>query len=122
MADEETVVLIDDAARLGGLPDAMVRSLASAATSRGHDGKWAVVNSRSSVDPFLLYSEDRDLREQVWRAFVGRGDHSGERDNKPLITQILALRAERRLFLATKRTHTGSWRRPWLGSRRPPCG
>ena len=99
LADEETVVLIDDASRLGGLPDAMVRSLAAAATSRGHEGQWAVVNSRSSVDPFLLYCEDRDLRETVWRAFVGRGDHAGERDNKPLITQILALRAERATLL-----------------------
>ena len=99
LADEESVVLIDDASRLGGLPDAMVRSLAAAASSRGHDGKWAVVNSRSSVDPFLLYSEDRALREQVWRAFIGRGDHAGEHDNKPLITQILALRAERATLL-----------------------
>jgi peptidyl-dipeptidase Dcp len=54
-----------------------------------------IANTRSSAEPFLTYSDRRDLREKVWRSFVSRGDHEGPRDNKPLIVEILQLRAER---------------------------
>src|SRR5262249_55705308 len=62
-------------------------------------GKWVIANTRSSMDPFLTYSTRRDLREKGWRMWVSRGDHPGDHDNKPLITQIVALRAERARLL-----------------------
>ncbi|HEY6038011.1 MAG TPA: M3 family metallopeptidase [Kofleriaceae bacterium] len=62
------------------------------------DGQ-TVTNTRSSVDPFLTYSHDRAAREQVWKMFVTRGDHAGAHDNNPLISEILALRAERAKLL-----------------------
>jgi peptidyl-dipeptidase Dcp len=58
-------------------------------------GKWVVTNTRSSMDPFLTYAERRDLRERAWRMFTDRGDMGGAHDNNALITEILALRAER---------------------------
>ena len=62
-------------------------------------GKWVIRNTRSSIDPFLTYSERRNLREKAWRLFVGRGDGGGKTDNKAIITEILSLRAERAKLL-----------------------
>ncbi len=58
-----------------------------------------VANTRSAVDPFLTDSPDRSAREAVWKMFVRRGDHAGEHDNKPVMAEILALRAERAKLL-----------------------
>ena len=62
-------------------------------------GEVTIANTRSAVDPFLTDSPDRALREQVWRMFVSRGDHPGAHDNKPVMAEILALRAERAKLL-----------------------
>ncbi len=64
LADEETWIVLDGEAQPAGLPDSFKASLASAAADRGLAGKWAVVNTRSSVSPFLTYSTDRGLRER----------------------------------------------------------
>lgn len=95
LADENTWVVIDDAADLAGLPPAMASSYRAAAEERGLSGKWAVVNTRSSVDPFLTLSTRRELREKVWRAFVRRGDNGDAHDTKATIARIVKLRAER---------------------------
>jgi peptidyl-dipeptidase Dcp len=58
-----------------------------------------VLNTRSSVEPFLTYSERRDLREKVWRAFASRGDNGDAHDNKKVITEIVRLRGERAKLL-----------------------
>ena len=58
-----------------------------------------IANTRSSVEPFLTYSTRRDLREKVWREFVGRGDNGDARDNNAIIGEILQLRAERARLL-----------------------
>ncbi len=95
LADESTAVFITDSRQLAGLPDSLRDSYASAAAERGHEGQWAVANTRSSVDPFLTFAEDRGLREQVWRAFKNRGDNGGANDTNAIIAEIAALRAER---------------------------
>src|SRR3712207_1239424 len=58
-----------------------------------------ILNTRSSVDPFLTYSDRRDLREKVWRMFVNRGDNGDKNDNNAIITEVLQLRAERAKLL-----------------------
>ena len=46
-----------------------------AATERGlHDGTHVITLNRSLIEPFLTFSERRDLREAAWRAWVGRGE------------------------------------------------
>jgi peptidyl-dipeptidase Dcp len=81
-------------ADLAGLPE-FVRSTARAcAKERGAEGAHYISLSRSSIVPFLTFSERRDLREQAWRAWVSRGEHGGEHDNRPLVGQILVLRQE----------------------------
>jgi len=62
-------------------------------------GEVTIANTRSAVDPFLTDSPNRALREQVWKMFVSRGDHPGAHDNKPVMAEILVLRAERAKLL-----------------------
>ncbi|HOK78915.1 MAG TPA: M3 family metallopeptidase, partial [Verrucomicrobiota bacterium] len=97
--EEEYATVISDSRDLEGLPESFRAAAAAEAKSRGQEGKWVIANTRSSVEQFLTYSTRRALREQVWRQFVSRGDHPGPRDNKPIITEILKLRAERAKLL-----------------------
>ena len=100
LADEnEGTLVLRSEAELAGLPQSLRAAAASAAAGRGMQGAWVITNTRSSVDPFLTYSERRELREKAWRMFISRGDNGGERDNNALITQILRLRAERAKLL-----------------------
>lgn len=98
LADEAKYILIENEAELAGLPDDFKSSASEQATSKKLKG-WLIANTRSSVDPFLTYSERRELREKVWKLFVNRGDNSDEHDNNLLIADILQLRAERAKLL-----------------------
>jgi peptidyl-dipeptidase Dcp len=73
--------------------------MAADAASKKIEKAWIVRNTRSSVDPFLTYSDNRKLREQVWKMFVNRGDNGDARDNNATIQEILKLRAERAKLL-----------------------
>ena len=98
--DEETgLVLLESEVDLAGLSDSVKQGAREAAAAKGHKGKWAITNTRSSVEPFLTYSTRRDLREKVWRMFISRGDNAGAHDNKPVITEILKLREEKAKLL-----------------------
>jgi peptidyl-dipeptidase Dcp len=97
--EDQQMLLLADEAELAGLPESARAAAAAAAESRGHKGQWAVLNTRSSVEPFLSFSSRRDLREKVWRTFVNRGDNGGEKDNNTTIAEILALRAARAQLL-----------------------
>jgi peptidyl-dipeptidase Dcp len=100
LSDEETyAVVVESEADLAGLPESARAGAAGAAEARGLEGKWLIANTRSSVEPFLTFSARRDLREKVWRNFVQRGDNGGAHDNNALISEILALRAERAQLL-----------------------
>ena len=95
LADENTWVILEKK-DLAGLTPSLVAAYRAAADERklGAD-KWAVVNTRSSVDPFLTTSSRRDLREKVWKAFKMRGDNGNANDTNATIARIVALRAER---------------------------
>ena len=109
LADEEhQFVVLQDEADLAGLPKGFLTSAGAAATDHGMAGKWLVLNTRSSVEPFLTYSDRRDLRKQVFDRFVQRGDEGDEHDNNAIIPEILALRAERAKLLGFE-THA-HWR------------
>jgi len=95
LADEEGYVTFLTKDQLSGLPESFVRAAAAAAADRGRPGEYAVTNTRSSMDPFLTFSDERELREQVWRNYYNRGDNGDEHDNNAIITEILRLRHER---------------------------
>jgi peptidyl-dipeptidase Dcp len=99
LADEERFLLLDAASDLAGLPESLRACAAALAAERGHAGKWAILNTRSSVEPFLAFSARRELREKVWRAFYSRGDNGDAHDNKESIREIMRLRGERARLL-----------------------
>ena len=107
LADEGTAIIVTDEARLAGLPDSVKAVAKAAAAERGAQG-WAIVNTRSAVDPVLTFATDRALREQVWRAFTKRGDNGDVNDTKATIARIVRLRANRAHLLGFK-THA-DWR------------
>jgi len=80
---------------LAGLPGFLRAVARQAAIDRGlAEGVHVITLSRSLILPFLSFSARRDLREQAWRAWVGRGDDTGDTDNRALCREILELRAE----------------------------
>jgi peptidyl-dipeptidase Dcp len=79
-------------ADLAGLPAFLVSAAKGEAESRKLEG-YAITLLRSSVEPFLVFSARRDLREKAFRAWTSRGDH-GATDNKPIVKETLKLRAE----------------------------
>ncbi len=98
--DEQSyVTYIADKSKLAGLPDWLVSAMANAAKSRGKEGQWAITNTRSSMDPFLTYSANRDLRETVWNTYYNRGDNGDAYDNNAIISEILQIRAKRAKLL-----------------------
>jgi len=99
LADENSWVTLENKADLAGLPASLVASYKAAADERKQSGKWLVVNTRSSVDPFLASSSRRDLREKVWKAFKNRGDNGGDNDTNATIAKIVKLRADRAALL-----------------------
>ncbi|MBU2419939.1 MAG: M3 family metallopeptidase, partial [Alphaproteobacteria bacterium] len=98
VADENAWTVIPTEAGVAGLPESNKAAAAAAARSRDLGG-FAIVNTRSSVDPFLSFADDRALREQVWRKFVNRGDNGDANDTNATIAEIVKLRAERARLL-----------------------
>lgn len=107
LADENTAILVTDEASLAGLPDSIKAAARSAATERKQTG-WAIVNTRSAVDPVLTFASDRALREKVWRAFVNRGDNGDANDTNGIVARIVKLRSDRAHLLGFA-THA-DWR------------
>ena len=95
LAEEENYIVYLTENQLSGLPESYVKAAASTAKANGEPGKYAVTNTRSSMDPFLTYSDERELREKVWRNYYSRGDNDDEFDNNEVIKKILKLRDER---------------------------
>jgi peptidyl-dipeptidase Dcp len=81
--------------QLSGLPEGYIATAKAAAVARGEPDKYAVTNTRSSMDPFLTYSTERDLRQKVWERYYSRGNNGDEYDNNAIIKEILTLRHER---------------------------
>ena len=99
LADEENYVVFLTQEQLSGLPESLVSAAKAAAKDRGKPAMFAITNSRSSMDPFLTYSDERALREQVWKNYYNRGGNGDEYDNNQTIKDILTLRHERMQLL-----------------------
>ena len=96
--DEKTWTVVPTEAGMAGVPADNKAAAAAAARARNVQG-WAIVNTRSSVDPFLSFADDRALREQVWRKFVNRGDNGDANDTNATIAEIVRLRHQRARLL-----------------------
>ena len=99
LADEQTYIVATEA-QLAGVPDDVKAATASAARERNLPaGQFAIVNTRSAVDPILTFADDRALREQVFQAFVNRGDNGDANDTNQVIAKIVKARADRARLL-----------------------
>jgi peptidyl-dipeptidase Dcp len=99
LADEQAYALVLGEEDLAGLSEASRAAARAAAEERGMPGKHAITLSRSSAEPFLQSSVRRDLREKVYAAWVARGQGGGATDNRAIIAETIALRAERARLL-----------------------
>jgi peptidyl-dipeptidase Dcp len=100
LADEEGLSLVlESEADLAGLPTDLIEAAAASAEQRGLKGKWVIANTRSSMDPFITFSERRDLREKALAMWASRGDNPGDHDNNPIMTEVLKLRVEKARLL-----------------------
>jgi peptidyl-dipeptidase Dcp len=97
-------LIIENKDDLAGLPDAVVQSAFEMGRAKGHESKWAFTLQKPSFIPFLQYSEKRNLREKIFKAYINRGNNNNEFDNKKILSQIAALRVERANLLGYK-TH-----------------
>ena len=93
--DEENYVTYLNQSQLTGLSDGFIKSAKKIAQDKGFEDKFAITNTRSSMDPFLTYSTEREIREVVWKNYYSRGDNGVEFDNNQIIAEILKLRKER---------------------------
>lgn len=93
--DEEEYAVYFDDSEASGLPMDFLAAAEAAAKAKPGAGKYAVRNTRSAMDPFLTYADNRKLRRDVWDMYYSRGDHGGEHDNNAIIAEILKLRHER---------------------------
>jgi peptidyl-dipeptidase Dcp len=100
LADEKSYKLVLETEEdLAGLPSFLREAAAQAADEAGLTGKYVITLSRSSIEPFLQFSSRRDLREQAFKAWAARGDNGNATDNKAIIAEMVALRAERAKLL-----------------------
>ena len=84
---------------IAGLPPSLLSLAAQTARTQGETnatpetGPWVITLDFPSYFPFMKYSDNRELREKLYKAYVSRAD-LGELDNNPLIDRILQLRQE----------------------------
>lgn len=96
LADEKSwKLLLSTQEELAGLPGFLRDAMAGAAREHGEEDIFAVTLSRSIIEPFLTFSDNRDLREQAFKAWAARGENGGETDNREIVRRTLALREEK---------------------------
>ena len=99
LADEASWVMYVEESDLSGIPGFLKSAMASVAADRGEKDKFAVTLSRSIIEPFLTFSDKRELREKAFRAWSARGENEGESDNRGIVTRILELRQQKARLL-----------------------
>lgn len=100
--DSRAFKLVLEESDLAGLSTAQRNAAAAAAKANDMPGKYVITLNRASVQPFLQFSERRDLREQAFNGWTKRGDNDNEFDNKSIIVEMVELRAKRAQLLGYK--------------------
>ncbi|MCF0061153.1 M3 family metallopeptidase [Dyadobacter chenwenxiniae] len=92
-------LIISDESQLSGLPESIKMNAAQLAKDAAKDGNWKFTLHQPSIMPFLQHADDRSLRETIYKAYISRCNHNDDLDNKEIVAQIAALRAERASLL-----------------------
>jgi peptidyl-dipeptidase Dcp len=96
------IMVLDNEADLAGLPANVVSAAAEEAKAQGHPGKWVFTLAKPSWIPFLQFSERRDLREEIYTAYINRGNNNNENDNKAPFIELMLLRQQMAELLGFK--------------------
>jgi peptidyl-dipeptidase Dcp len=105
LAETNNYIMYVNKEDLKGLPESVISTAAETAKAKGQEGKWAFTTQRPSIFPFLQYSENRNLRKQLYNSYNNRSNNGNEFDNNQILAQIVRLRAERAKLLGYK-THS----------------
>ncbi|HQK86791.1 MAG TPA: peptidase M3, partial [Acidobacteriota bacterium] len=82
-------LVIEKSEDLAGLPESVVAAAADAAKEAGLAGKWVFTTQKPSMLPFLQYAQNRELRRQIYTAYIQRGDNDNASDNKAILNDIM---------------------------------
>jgi peptidyl-dipeptidase Dcp len=93
--DNAFELIIDNKEDLAGLTEASISTAAETAKELGHAGKWVFTLHKPSMIPFLQYSERRELREEILRAYINRGNNGDTHDNKNIVAEMISLRVQK---------------------------
>ncbi|WP_375622955.1 MULTISPECIES: M3 family metallopeptidase [unclassified Bartonella] len=100
--DEAEWILFLKQTDLSGLPQDLIASMKEIACERGNEEAYALTLARSIIEPFLKFSDRRDLREVAFQAWAKRGENNNKNDNRTIILEIVALRDEQAKLLGYK--------------------
>ena len=99
LADNNDYILhITDKKDLSGLPENVIAAARQEAQDRNMEG-WVFTLAYPSFGPFLTYADNRDLREQIWRAYNSRGNRGNKNDNNEVIREMTHLRYQQAKLL-----------------------
>lgn len=103
LADENNYFLeLKTEADFDGLPNELKNAAIAEAKERKLNVMGCIANTRSSIEPFLTFSNNRELREKAFQIFVNRGDNANDNNNNAILVQILKLRTEKAKLLGFK--------------------
>ncbi|EAT10050.1 putative peptidyl-dipeptidase [Sphingomonas sp. SKA58] len=102
LADQKANDVLLTADDVAGLPGDQRSAAAIAAKAAGREGGYLFPATRSAAEPFLTASPNRSAREQIWRAFVMRGDNGDANDTNAIIAKLVALRIKRAKLLGAQ--------------------
>lgn len=88
-------LIIDNKKDLSGLPEGVIAAAADAAKEAEMEGKWIFTLHNPSIMPFLQYADNRNLREQIYKAYINRGSNNNANNNWGNISKMVSLRAEK---------------------------
>lgn len=103
LADESNYyVELKSEADFDGLPAELKNAAIEEAKERKSNALGIIANTRSSIEPFLTFSNRRDLRQKAFEIFTSRGDNNNANNNNAILIQILKLRLEKAKLLGFK--------------------
>ena len=95
-------LVVDNEADLAGLPEDVKIKAAETAKEMGKEGKWIFTLHNPSVMPFLQYADNRELRKQIFEAYINRGNNNNENDNKEVVKKLVTARLEKAKLMGYK--------------------
>lgn len=95
----DLAVVFDSADDLDGLSAGELSAAARSATERGLDGSYLISLPLFTGHPYLAQLRDRETRRRIMAASRARGSRANANDNRPVLLEIVRLRAERAALL-----------------------